>query len=172
VRRCFLLWRHLLWPVAGPKQLAVNRVQEIQGFVTIAGLHADTDARSRYYEYAPLFHLLPKPTLDRFGLPLVCRGQWPFLADWRNVDRFLPRDFAQSLSRAWAATVWPHLNSGSRLSAFSADDPIRLLARNLDFWLPPVTTVIQELLGEFPLVDKGKTVSPVPLADGGCFQTR
>ncbi|SDY62292.1 hypothetical protein SAMN05660209_03293 [Geodermatophilus africanus] len=123
--------------------------------------------RSRYYEYAPLFHLLPKDVLDRFDLPLMRRGQWPFLADWRSVDRFLPADFAQSLSRAWAATVWPLLNSGSRLSAFSADDPIRLLAHNLDFWLPPVTTVIQELLGEFPLVDKGKPVGPVPLADGG-----
>ncbi len=42
---------------------------------------------------------------------------------------------------AWI--VWPHLVSGSRLSAFSPDDPIRLLAHNPDLWLPAVTAVIQ-----------------------------
>ena len=123
-------------------------------------------SQSRYFDYAPLYHLLPKVTLDRFGLPLLRRGSWPFLADWGNVDRHLPEDFAQSLQRAWAATVWPHLNSGSRLSAFSADEPIRLLAHNLDFWLPPVTAVIQDLLREFPEIDNGKPVGPVTLLDG------
>lgn len=126
--------------------------------------------RSRYFEYEPLFHLLPKATLDRFGLPLLRRGQWPFLTELGDVDRFLPGDFAQSLARAWAATVWPHLNSGSRLSAFSPDDPIRLLAHNLDFWLPPVTAVIQDTLGSFPEVDKGKQAGPVPLVDGSILE--
>ncbi len=37
--------------------------------------------RSRYFEYAPLLHLLPKHVLDMFGLPTLRSGQWPFLAD-------------------------------------------------------------------------------------------
>lgn len=121
---------------------------------------------SRYFEYAPLYHLLTKSTLDRFGLPLLRRRQWPFLGDYSNVDRFLAPDFGERLAKAWAWTVWPHLNSGSRLSAFSKNDPIRLLAHNLDFWVPPVTDVTQETLRTFPEVDKGKVVGPVTLVDG------
>lgn len=121
---------------------------------------------SRYFEYAPLHHLLPKTTLDRFGLPLLRRGQWPFLADHSNKDRLLVPDFGERLAKAWAWTVWPHLNSGSRLSAFSKNDPIRLLAHNLDFWVPPVTETIQENLRSFPEVDKGTGLGPVTLEDG------
>lgn len=121
---------------------------------------------SRYFEYSPLFHLLPRATLDRFGLPLLRRGQWPFLADHSNMGRFLAPDFGERLAKAWAWTVWPHLNSGSRIAAFSEDDPVRLLAHNLDFWVPPVTEVVQEILRTFPEVDKGKVVGPVTLEDG------
>jgi hypothetical protein len=126
--------------------------------------------RSRYFEHAPLFHLLNKRTLDRFGLPALRGGQWPFLADWGGGERHLPPGFSQSLAKAWAATVWPHLDSGSRLRAFSADDPIRLLAHNLDFWIPPVTAVIQQRLREFSEVDHGKDTGPVPLEDGSVLE--
>lgn len=122
--------------------------------------------RARYFEYAPLFHLLPKRVLDMFGLPLLRGGQWPFMADWSGIDDFLPPDFEERLARAWAWTVWPHLVSGSKMKAFSADDPIRLLAHNLDFWVPAVTATIQERLRDFPEVDKGKTPGPVTLEDG------
>lgn len=125
---------------------------------------------SRYFEYEPLYHLLTKSTLDRFGLPLLRRGQWPFLADYSGIDRFLVPDFGERLAKAWAWTVWPHLNSGSRLSAFSKNDPIRLLAHNLDFWVPPVTDVIQETLRTFPEVDKGKAAGPVTLFDGSVLE--
>jgi hypothetical protein len=125
---------------------------------------------SHYFEYEPLFHLLPKATLDRFGLPLLRRGQWPYLADYSNPGRFLPADLGERLSKAWAWTVWLHLNSGSRLTAFSKDDPIRLLAHNLDFWVPPVTAVIQETLRMFPEVDKGREVGPVTLVDGSILE--
>lgn len=121
---------------------------------------------SKYFEYAPLYHLLSESTLNRFGLPLLRRGQWPFLGDYSNIDRHLAPDFGERLAKAWAWTVWPHLNSGSRLSAFTKDDPIRLLAHNLDFWVPPVTDVIQDTLRMFPQVDKGKSVGPVTLVDG------
>jgi hypothetical protein len=122
--------------------------------------------RARYFEYAPLFHLLPKRVLDMFGLPLLRGGQWPFMADWAGIDDFLPSDFEARLARAWAWTVWPHLMSGSKMKAFSADDPIRLLAHNLDFWVPAVTATIQDRLRDFPEVDKGRTPGPVTLEDG------
>lgn len=125
---------------------------------------------SRYFEYEPLFHLLSQSTLERFGLPLLRRGQWPFLADHSNADRFLAADFAERLSKAWAWTVWPHLNSGSGLRAFSKDEPIRLLAHNLDFWVPPVTTVIQDVLRTFPEVENDKSAGPVKLEDGSVLK--
>ncbi|WP_205856341.1 hypothetical protein [Phytoactinopolyspora endophytica] len=120
----------------------------------------------RYFEYAPLFHLLSKRVLDMFGLPLLRGGQWPFVADDAGIDDFLPPDFEFRLARAWAWTVWPHLMPGSKMKGFSADDPIRLLAHNLDFWVPAVTAAIQGRLREFPEVDKGKTPGPVTLEDG------
>ncbi|GLZ30907.1 hypothetical protein Lesp02_30960 [Lentzea sp. NBRC 105346] len=123
--------------------------------------------RTRYFEYAPLFHLLPKRVLDMFGLPLLRGGQWPFMADHVGIDDFLVvPDFEARLARAWAWTVWPHLVSGSKMKVFSADDPIRLLAHNLDFWVPAVTAAIQDRLLAFPEVDKGKTPGPVTLEDG------
>ena len=54
--------------------------------------------RARYFAYAPLLHLLPKP--------LLRGGQWPFMADRAGIDNFLPPDFEARLARAWAWTVW------------------------------------------------------------------
>lgn len=125
---------------------------------------------SRYYEYAPLLHLLPRRTLEHFGLPLLRAGQWPFLVEGTRVDKYLPADFEQRLARAWAWQVWPHLNSGSPLSAFTTDDPIRILAHNLDFWVPPVTAAMQRILGEFPQVDNGVATEPVELVDGSLLE--
>jgi hypothetical protein len=101
---------------------------------------------TRYHEYAPLFHLLPRSAVERHGLPLLRGGQWPFLAEFGWFDRYIPADFETRLARAWASAVWRHLVPGSPLRAFSGTDPIRLLAHNLDFWLPPVTAVVQEIL--------------------------
>jgi hypothetical protein len=123
--------------------------------------------RSRYPEYAPLLHLLPRRVLLRFGLPLLRGGQWPFMADFAEIDAFLPADLADRLGRAWAWAVWPHLVSGSRLSAFSSDDPVRLLAHNLDFWIPAVTAMMQARLREHDEIDKGPLPTVVPLEDGG-----
>lgn len=126
--------------------------------------------KSRYFEYAPLLHLLPQATMERFGLPLLRTTTWPYLADWAGVDRYLPDDFEQRLARAWAWTTWPHLVSGSPMKAFSKNDPIRLLSHNLNFWLPPVTEVIQSTLRRFPQVDKGVVAGPVPLSDGSFLE--
>lgn len=70
------------------------------------------------------------------------------------------------MAKAWAWTVWPHLVSGSRMSAFSRHEPIRLLTHNLDYWVPAVTSVIQNRLRLFPEVDEGIIPGPVHLEDG------
>lgn len=123
---------------------------------------------SRYYEHAPLFHLLPRAALERHGLPLLRSRDWPFLTQFGDVEDELPADFHARLSRAWAGTVWRYLmpQYKSPISGFTTDDPIRLLAHNLDFWLPPVTEVIQEILRDFPETDKGVATQPVRLQDG------
>ena len=126
--------------------------------------------RSRYFEYEPLAHLLPRSTLERFGIPFLRAGTWPFITDHGEIDRYLPVDFEERLSRAWAATVWPYLNSGSRIAAFSQDDPIRMLSHNLDFWIPAVTEVIQGRLSDFPEVQNGINSGPVILSDGSSLK--
>jgi hypothetical protein len=123
---------------------------------------------SRFYEYAPLYHLLDRATCERFGLPLLGLGQWPFTMETVDIAKYLPVDFERRLSRAWASTVWRHIEPRSGLVAFTRDDPIRLLAHNLDYWLPPVTAVIQNTLRDFPLVGNpdGELPSEVRLVDG------
>ena len=126
---------------------------------------------TRYYEYAPLFHLLSRPQARRQGLPLLKPGIWPFMADYTHPDGFLPADFSARLERAWASAVWRHLSPGSPESAFSGSDPIRLLAHNLDFWIPPVTAVMRDILRSFPVVDdEPVTDERVPLIDGGFLE--
>jgi hypothetical protein len=111
--------------------------------------------RSRYFEHAPLLHLLPVSTLERYGLPAMRTGIWPFIADYAGIDDLLPDDFETRLSHAWAWTIWRHLNAGSKMAAFTQSDPIKLLAHNLDFWVPAVTATIQDRLRTFDTVDKG-----------------
>lgn len=126
---------------------------------------------SRYFEYAPLFHLLSRAVLERHGLPLLNTGQWPFLADTQRPDRYLPADFDRRLARAWASVVWTHIfHHRSPMRGFSASDPIRLLAHNLDYWLPAVTDVIQGELREYSELDKGIAAGPVKLEDGTVFE--
>jgi hypothetical protein len=127
---------------------------------------------SRYYEYAPLFHLLSSSQAQRQGLPLLKPGIWPFMADYVNPDRFLPSDFSLRLERAWASAVWRHLSPGSPESAFSGSDPIRLLAHNLDFWIPAADAVLHDILRSFPVVagEEPVTDERVPLIDGGFLE--
>lgn len=127
--------------------------------------------QSRYYEYAPLFHLLTRRTVEHFGLPLLRAGHWPYTMESFDVTEGLPADFENRLARAWAWTVWPHLNSGSSLGAFSDDEPIKMLAHNLDFWLPAVTDVIQDTLREFPVIaGEGELPTEVRLVDGSVLE--
>ncbi|MGD9853033.1 MAG: hypothetical protein AB7T38_17430 [Nitrospirales bacterium] len=68
--------------------------------------------------------------------------RWP-------LERLLPNDFENFLSQAFAYHVWPLLNSGSGASAFSKSDPLRVLAHNLDFWMPYSYQVSEEILRQF-----------------------
>jgi hypothetical protein len=121
---------------------------------------------TRYYEYAPLYHLLSRSQAQRHGLPLVRTGIWPYTASYSHPDRYLSADSGARLSRAWASAVWRHLSPGSPLGAFTRTDPIRLLAHNLDFWVPPVTAVMEDILRGFPEVSEQTGEQPVTLADG------
>jgi len=106
-----------------------------------------------YYAYTPLFHLLPQDTLTRHGLPLLKKGIWPHMRrDW-VIDRLIPEDFDTRLSSAFASHVWPLLDYRSSMQSFSSDDPIRIIAHNLDYWLPHVTAVAESWLGAFPRVE-------------------
>lgn len=90
-----------------------------------------------YETYALLHHLLPEATLKQFGLPHFARGIWPplFVAmGHRNSP--VPATYGARLSEAFASHVWPHICSGSSLRSFRKNEPVRLLAHSLDFWLP------------------------------------
>jgi len=100
----------------------------------------------RYYSYLPLFHLLPLNILKKFGLPLLTKGIWPFIMERGRIDELLPIDFDQRLSQALAFYLWPKLRLGSPISAFSSLDPIKILAHNLDYWLPHIYKVAEQRL--------------------------
>ena len=105
----------------------------------------------RYYAYAPLYHLLPKSVLEQHGLPVIKRGLWPFSADYL-VNLMMPNDLNDRLGRAFASYVWPMITGRSPkgMKAFSADDPLKLLAHSLDFWLPFAYEAIEEIARSKP----------------------
>jgi hypothetical protein len=103
----------------------------------------------RYEAYAPLYHLLPAKTLQRFGLPLIRRGLWPYWHHDHWIGTFLTPDFNERLEHAFANHIWPYLGNRSDLRSFARRDSIRLLAHNLDFWLPYVHQVAQEWREQF-----------------------
>jgi hypothetical protein len=108
--------------------------------------------KPRYDAYSPLFHLLPQRTLNKYHLPLLKKGIWPAVKFTHHAVPFLQLDFELRLSKAFAHHVWPLLISGSRVEAFSRDDPIVLLSHNLDYWLPFIYTIAEERLRSFPRV--------------------
>jgi hypothetical protein len=54
---------------------------------------------TRYYEYAPLYHLLSRSQALRHGLPLVGTGIWPYTANYSHPDSYLPPDFGDVCRR-------------------------------------------------------------------------
>jgi len=105
---------------------------------------------NRYYTYEPLFHLLPLKTRKYFNLPLVKEGIWPFTCDFNfYTNALLPSNFDNKLSQAFAYHIWPLLISGSKIYAFSKNDPIKILAHNLDYWIPYAYKYIENQLANF-----------------------
>lgn len=109
---------------------------------------------ARYSEFSPLYNLLPYRILQRVGLPAMRCGLWPGLdvQRMRRHDRFdaLPGDWTRRLGDGLAQLLWPMLypRPASPLSAFSKHDSIRLLAHNVDFWLPHIDALLQEMMRE------------------------
>lgn len=111
------------------------------------------DTKNRYEAYISLYSLLPVKTLQKFGLPLLKRPIWPAFGIRYVEDLSLPNDFRVRLEQAFASYIWPFINSGSPLYAFSKDEPTKLLAHNLDFWLPHITSVVEDRLRSYDLVE-------------------
>lgn len=112
------------------------------------------DTKERYHAYLPLYALLPLHTLKKYGLPPIRKKLWPSIGpDFGFGSRVLPSNFKHRLSLAVASHIWPSLNSGSNLLAFNKDEPIRLLAHDLDFWLPHITSVAEQRMRSFDFVE-------------------
>jgi len=110
------------------------------------------ESANKYEAYSPLLHLLPKQSLDRYGLPALKRPLWPDNGvSWWNGE-LLPNDFENRLSRAFAEHIWRYIDSGSGMRAFSGDEPLKLLSHNLEFWLPYALSVLEERMRYFERV--------------------
>ncbi|OLN25523.1 hypothetical protein [Desulfosporosinus metallidurans] len=107
----------------------------------------------QYYAYLPIYHMLPPRILRYYGLPLLKGGNWPHSLRSPLIERNLPKDFDNRVSRAFATYIWPLLNSQSQISAYSSNDSIKLLAHNLDYWMPYVNIVIEKRLQQYGRVE-------------------
>lgn len=113
------------------------------------------DSRKRFDAYLPLYAMLPLSILKRFKLPPIRRMIWPTLLPcnaW-EIEPFLPHNFINRLSRAFATYIWTFIGGASSLGAFSPNEPLHLLSHNLDFWLPHATRVAEERLATSEFVD-------------------
>lgn len=107
--------------------------------------------RHRLEALVPLYMLLPRQTVERFGLVPLRRMTWP-LSLINDAEELLPHDFGARLAAAFASLVWPFMISGSAQRAFRRDDSLVLLAHDLDYWLPHAVTVVQDRLRSLDLV--------------------
>lgn len=137
-----------IWEETIPKEL--KWLEEIG----TANLYLIPDVRNSAFEaFRPLYHLLPLKTLNRFQLPLLKRGIWPPWDYSQNIDYHITSVFDDRFAEAFAAYIWPYLISGSRIEAFTKNDPIKLLAHNLNFWLPCIYILAEQRMEKFPRVE-------------------
>lgn len=111
------------------------------------------DGQSNFEAFAPLYHLLPLSTLTRFGLPVLKRGLWPAFNYNEVLHSHIQKGFDERLSKAFASHVWPLIDSGSGINAFSRDESLVVLTQNLNYWLPCVYKLAEERLRTFSRVD-------------------
>lgn len=147
-----LMWE---WGTVRPESFQRRLPERVVNFVD---RHPDANFRlvpltseeDRISCYEPLYSLLPRAILDRFKLP-PRRGTWPMIAPaWEQSN---VRGRVERLSQALAHHLWPLLCPRSAISAFNRNEPLRLLAHSLDFWLPYADVVAQrrvQALGRVP----------------------
>ena len=99
----------------------------------------------RWGAYDPIYRLLPRDILRRHELPALRRGLWPH-HPWNEtpIEQALPVDFKERISQAFASHIWKLINPRAPKRSFSKEEPIHLLAHNLDFWIPYVELMAQE----------------------------
>lgn len=102
----------------------------------------------RYEAYIPLYHLLSRNLLSRFGLPAFKRPIWPPFPFRNGRELVMPKNFNGLVESAVAQHFWPLLSPGSSISAFDKTEPIRVLAHNLSFWLPHAYAIVEDRLRE------------------------
>ena len=102
-------------------------------------------SRSSIAAFDILYHLLPLKVLRQFGLPPLKRGLWP-ATPWSRDDvaGLMPTDFQERLSHSFANLVWPLLSPRTRMKDLSKNESLRLLAHNLDFWLPYIDVITRQ----------------------------
>lgn len=111
------------------------------------------DGQTKFEAFAPLYHLLPLSVLQRFGLPALKRGLWPPSMHNDVLNSHARNDFGERLSKAFARHIWPLIDSGSKLNAFSSGDSLVVLSHNLNYWLPCIYKLAEERLRNFSRVD-------------------
>lgn len=96
-------------------------------------------------QYTPLYQLLPLKSLTKHHLPALGRRIWPtpFFGDYDLGLGGTARALRTRLEQAFAEHVWPLLVPQSGIAAFSRNDPLRLLAFNLDYWLPYLDQIVE-----------------------------
>jgi hypothetical protein len=151
-----------LWEAAQYRREVFNQDRYARDFAQVvswistlpeANIYLVADTKNKYDAYAPLYHVLPKRLLDRYHLPPLKRPLWPNNCGRVWYDTILPPDLPQRLSGAFAEHVWPYIDSGSGVRAFSSTDPLILLSHNLDFWLPSAISVIERRMRQFDRVE-------------------
>ncbi len=136
-------WRSAKLDFRGPDRLrwVIERKANVR-LVSRVAAHS-------YDAFVPLYHLLPRGTLERFGLPPLRRGIWPHLRQDHLLGHVLPADFDGRLEEAITYHLWPLLGARGAPSCFSSSDPIRMLSHNLDYWLPYIDIVVQTRMRGF-----------------------
>lgn len=106
--------------------------------------------KNNFYAYQHILDLIPAKTRAQNGLPLLKKGVWPSALDRWYINEILPDSFDEKLSKAFAFHLWPLLNNSSKITSFNENDPIKVLAHNLNFWIPYLNIAIENELRTFP----------------------
>jgi hypothetical protein len=116
-------------------------------------------SKTMFEAYEPLYHLMPYAHLERFGLPIPKGpGMWPPLflrekAISRSTGaRYFGSAFHKRFAEAFSAYIWPFLTAEKR-GSFTASEPLRLLASNLEFWIAPLYDVAEHIMKQSPFTE-------------------